>query len=66
MEKQDPLQTQNRHNGYFLSSLPAKEKAQYKRDAIAGQKGRHRKPNAALNLPLTRCIVLAHIPFDSG
>ncbi len=40
----------------------------YKRDASAWQEDRHRhrKPNAALNLALTRNVLLALIPFESG
>jgi len=40
----------------------------YKRDASAWQEDRHRhrKPNAALNLALTRNVLLALIPFEEG
>ena len=40
----------------------------YKRDASAWQEDRHRhrKPNAALNLALTRNVLLAFIPFEQG
>ena len=40
----------------------------YKRDASAWQEDRHRhrKPNAALNLALTRNVLLALIPFEQG
>ena len=40
----------------------------YKRDASPWQEDRHRhrRPNAALNLALTRNALLAIIPFDSG
>ena len=40
----------------------------YKRDASAWQEDRHRhrKPNAALNLALTRNVLLALIPFAEG
>lgn len=40
----------------------------YKRDASAWQEDRHRhrKPNAALNLALTRNVLLALIPFADG
>jgi len=40
----------------------------YKRDASAWQEDRHRhrKPNAALNLALTRNVLLALIPFEAG
>jgi predicted transposase YbfD/YdcC len=40
----------------------------YKRDASAWQEDRHRhrKPNAALNLALTRNVLLALIPFAPG
>jgi hypothetical protein len=40
----------------------------YKRDASAWQEDRHRhrKPNAALNLALTRNVLLAMIPFEQG
>jgi predicted transposase YbfD/YdcC len=40
----------------------------HKRDASAGQEDRHRhrKPNAALNLALTRNVLLALIPFEPG
>jgi hypothetical protein len=40
----------------------------YKRDASAWQEDRHRhrKPNAALNLALTRNVLLAIIPFEEG
>ena len=40
----------------------------HKRDASAWQEDRHRhrKPNAALNLALTRNVLLALIPFEEG
>ena len=40
----------------------------YKRDASVWQEDRHRhrKPNAALNLALTRNVLLALIPFAQG
>lgn len=40
----------------------------HKRDASAWQEDRHRhrKPNAALNLALTRNVLLAIIPFEEG
>ena len=40
----------------------------HKRDASAWQEDRHRhrKPNAALNLALTRNVLLALIPFNEG
>jgi len=40
----------------------------HKRDASAWQEDRHRhrKPNAALNLALTRNVLLALIPFEQG
>jgi predicted transposase YbfD/YdcC len=40
----------------------------YKRDASPWQEDRHRhrKPNAALNLALTRNVLLAIIPFKQG
>ena len=40
----------------------------HKRDASAWQEDRHRhrKPNAALNLALTRNVLLAVIPFEPG
>jgi predicted transposase YbfD/YdcC len=40
----------------------------HKRDASAWQEDRHRhrKPNAALNLALTRNVLLAMIPFEEG
>jgi predicted transposase YbfD/YdcC len=40
----------------------------YKRDASAWQEDRHRhrKPNAALNLALTRNVLLALIPIEAG
>ena len=40
----------------------------HKRDASAWQEDRHRhrKPNAALNLALTRNVLLALIPFEPG
>jgi len=40
----------------------------YKRDASAWQEDRHRhrRPNAALNLALTRNALLAIIPFEQG
>ena len=40
----------------------------HKRDASAWQEDRHRhrKPNAALNLALTRNVLLALIPFEAG
>jgi predicted transposase YbfD/YdcC len=40
----------------------------YKRDASPWQEDRHRhrKPNAALNLALTRNVLLAIIPFEQG
>jgi len=40
----------------------------HKRDASAWQEDRHRhrKPNAALNLALTRNVLLALIPFGQG
>ena len=40
----------------------------HKRDASAWQEDRHRhrKPNAALNLALTRNVLLARIPFEEG
>ena len=40
----------------------------HKRDASAWQEDRHRhrKPNAALNLALTRNVLLAIIPFEQG
>lgn len=40
----------------------------YKRDASPWQEDRHRhrKPNAALNLALTRNVLLAIIPFEPG
>lgn len=40
----------------------------HKRDASAWQEDRHRhrKPNAALNLALTRNFLLALIPFEEG
>ena len=40
----------------------------YKRDASAWQEDRHRhrKPNAALNLALTRNVLLALIPCEAG
>jgi predicted transposase YbfD/YdcC len=40
----------------------------YKRDASPWQEDRHRhrKPNAALNLALTRNVLLALIPFQDG
>lgn len=40
----------------------------YKRDASAWQEDRHRhrQPNAALNLALTRNVLLALIPFEPG
>lgn len=40
----------------------------YKHDASAWQddRHRHRKPNAALNLALTRNVLLALIPFEPG
>jgi predicted transposase YbfD/YdcC len=40
----------------------------YKRHASAWQEDRHRhrKPNAALNLALTRNVLLALIPFEEG
>ena len=40
----------------------------YKRDASPWQEDRHRhrKPNAALNLALTRNVLLALIPFEQG
>jgi predicted transposase YbfD/YdcC len=40
----------------------------YKRDVSAWQEDhhRHRKPNAALNLALTRNVLLALIPFEAG
>lgn len=83
-EKKAPLQTQQSHTRYFLSSLSAHEKMRsanavrqhwsvenrnhHKRDASAWQEDRHRhrKPNAALNLALTRNVLLAMIPFEEG
>ena len=40
----------------------------HKRDASAWQEDRHRhrRPNAALNLALTRNVLLALIPFEEG
>jgi hypothetical protein len=40
----------------------------YKRDVSAWQEDhhRHRKPNAALNLALTRNVLLAIIPFEQN
>ena len=40
----------------------------HKRDSSAWQEDRHRhrKPNAALNLALTRNVLLAIIPFEEG
>ena len=40
----------------------------HQRDASAGQEDRHchRKPNAALNLALTRNVLLAMIPCEEG
>ncbi|MBI5387065.1 MAG: hypothetical protein HZA90_20530 [Verrucomicrobia bacterium] len=40
----------------------------HKRDASAWQEDRHRhrQPNAALNLALTRNVLLAMIPFEQG
>lgn len=40
----------------------------HKRDASAWQQARHRhrKPNAALNLALTRNVLLALLPFEEG
>ena len=40
----------------------------HKRDASAWQEDRHRhrRPNAALNLALTRNVLLAIIPFEDG
>jgi predicted transposase YbfD/YdcC len=40
----------------------------YKRDVSAWQEDRHRhrKPNPALNLALTRNVLLALIPFEAG
>ena len=40
----------------------------YKRDASPWEEDRHRhrKPNAALNLALTRNVLLAMIPFENG
>ncbi len=40
----------------------------HKRDSSAWQeeRHRHRKPNAALNLALTRNVLLALIPFEAG
>ena len=40
----------------------------HKRDASAWQEDRHRhrKPNAALNLALTRNVLLALLPFEEG
>ena len=40
----------------------------HKRDSSAWQEDRHRhrKPNAALNLALTRNVLLAIIPFEPG
>jgi predicted transposase YbfD/YdcC len=57
-----------RSTGAVRQHWSVENRNHYKRDASPWQEDRHRhrKPNAALNLALTRNVLLALIPFEEG
>jgi predicted transposase YbfD/YdcC len=61
-------QEKRRATGAARGHWSVENRNHYKRDVSAWQEGRHRhrKPNAALNLALTRNVLLALIPFEQG
>ena len=62
------LQEGNRSTRAAREHWSVENRNHYKRDASAWQEDRHRhrKSNAALNLALTRNVLLALIPFEPG
>ena len=61
-------QEKTRSTGAVRQHWSVENRNHHKRDASAWQEDRHRhrKPNAALNLALTRNVLLAIIPFEEG
>jgi len=57
-----------RSTGAVRQHWSVENRNHHKRDASAWQEDRHRhrKPHAALNLALTRNVLLAMIPFEAG
>ena len=57
-----------RSSGAVRGHWSVENRNHWKRDASPWQEDRHRhrKPNAALNLALTRNVLLALIPFEQG
>jgi len=62
------LHEKTRSTGAVRQHWSVENRNHHKRDASAWQEDRHRhrKPNAALNLALTRNVLLAIIPFEEG
>lgn len=62
------MQEKSRSAGAVRPHWSVENRNHYKRDASAWQEDRHRhrKPNAALNLALTRNVLLAIMPFEQG
>ena len=62
------VQEKMRATGAVRQHWSVENRNHYKRDASPWQEDRHRhrKPNAALNLALTRNVLLAMIPFEEG
>ena len=63
-----PVQEKSRATRAVREHWSVENRNHHKRDASAWQEDRHRhrKPNAALNLALTRNVLLALIPFEEG
>ena len=63
-----PVQERSRATRAVRGHWSVENRNHHKRDASAWQEDRHRhrKPNAALNLALTRNVLLALIPFEQG
>ena len=63
-----PVQAKSRATRAVREHGSVENRNHHKRDASAWQEDRHRhrKPNAALNLALTRNVLLALIPFEAG
>lgn len=63
-----PAQEKSRSTKAVREHWSVENRNHHKRDASAWQEDRHRhrRPNAALNLALTRNALLAIIPFEQG
>jgi predicted transposase YbfD/YdcC len=63
-----PAKEKSRATGAVRNHWSVENRNHHKRDASAWQEDRHRhrKPNAALNVALTRNVLLAIIPFEEG